>query len=388
MIKIILLDTNFSADPISDKLIDLGYEVFRLGKSTNRNRKKDFENLIDLDYSDIKSVLNFCKSRNISKVIPGCTDLSFKVSNIIGRILESPEYISRGNIDHLLNKKSLAKFLAEYGLPHPITLQEFRYSPLNLNNIKYWIIKPEVGFSGKNIMKIGSQDVSLIKDLKISIDSDGNSILQEFVEGNLYSFSGILADYKIVQSNIVYEECEENTWKVNLSFVDLNFPKKHLKELIDLTERIAVISGKSTGLIHIQFILSEKGPKILEIIERMPGDLYSQLIEFSGYNNYVQGFLSHYIKNMNFTKFDSTRVKSSPIVRITTKMSDFQNFLKLKIKDIKVINSTKVERFGSNVQNEDPEVVIFLKFDNLVFLKTSINSKPFELLLGKSTGIK
>ena len=388
MIKIILLDTNFSADPISDKLIDLGYEVFRLGKSTNRNRKKDFENLIDLDYSDIKSVLNFCKSRNISKVIPGCTDLSFKVSNIIGRILESPEYISRGNIDHLLNKKSLAKFLAEYGLPHPITLQEFRSSPLNLNNIKYWIIKPEVGFSGKNIMKIGSQDVSLIKDLKISIDSDGNSILQEFVEGNLYSFSGILADYKIVQSNIVYEECEENTWKVNLSFVDLNFPKKHLKELIDLTERIAVISGKSTGLIHIQFILSEKGPKILEIIERMPGDLYSQLIEFSGYNNYVQGFLSHYIKNMNFTKFDSTRVKSSPIVRITTKMSDFQNFLKLKIKDIKVINYTKVERFGSNVQNEDPEVVIFLKFDNLVFLKTSINSKPFELLLGKSTGIK
>jgi hypothetical protein len=388
MKKILLLDTNFSANPISDKLIELGYEVFRVGKLKNQNRKKEFENLIDLDYSDIRSVVNFCKSKNISKVVPGCTDLSFKASNIIGSILEIPEYINRGSIDHLLNKKSLAKFLAEYGLPHPITLQEFKSIPLDVTHIKDWIIKPEVGFSGKDIMKIEAQDVSIIKDLRIPTDTYSNSILQEFVVGNLYSFSGILADYKIVQCNIVYEECEENTWKVNLSFVDLEFPKNYLKELIELTERIAKISGKSTGLIHIQFILSEYGPKILEIIERMPGDLYSQLIEFSGCNNYVKGFLSHYIRINNFTKCDSTPAHPSPIVRITTKMSVFQNFLKVKRKDIKVIEYTKVERFGSNPQNEDPEMVIFLNFDDFTSLKTWINSNPLELLLGKSTGGK
>jgi hypothetical protein len=49
--------------------------------------------------------------------------------------------------------------------------------------------------------------------------------------------------------------------------------------LVRQSEKIAGLLGLKTGIFHIQFILRDQKPVIIEICRRPPGDLYIKLVE-------------------------------------------------------------------------------------------------------------
>ena len=54
-IKVMLLDTNFSAKPIYDYLVQTGTEVYVVGGNPNDVLAKSVNNYINLDYSNIQA---------------------------------------------------------------------------------------------------------------------------------------------------------------------------------------------------------------------------------------------------------------------------------------------------------------------------------------------
>jgi hypothetical protein len=361
MKKIILLDPNFSADPISDKLLECGYYVIRIGKLTGTPRVKDHEIFIEIDYSNLNDILDFYKKEQVYQIVPGCTDLSFKISNEIGLIINLPGYSETRNIEHLLSKNKLSKFLEDMNIPHPRTLHPPLKSIPESIKAQNWIAKPNIGFSGKDVTKIDFKEEgsSSIKIRKLIENND--FILQEFVNGPLYSFSGILKESKVIQSNVVVEECISSNWKVDLSYIDRSFPTEFKNELVKIAEKISRKTNKISGLIHMQFILSQTGPKVIELIERMPGDLYSQLIEWSDKATFVSGYLSNFLPNQSYNE-SSGNIKKS-LIRVTTNLSSLRKFIKKNSpQSFELIHLTNVKRSNTLNSNINQEVVAFLNF--------------------------
>ena len=363
MKKIILLDPNFSADPISHKLLESGFKVIRIGKSKRKSRVIKHETFIDIDYSIKKNVLNLFQDERAYQIIPGCTDLSFKMSNEIGIDLNLPGYQKKRSIDHLLSKNKLSIFLEDSYIPHPKTLSgPLKSTPQDLKTHS-WIVKPNIGFSGVGVNKIDFGDKkTTFEKIRKSLKNN-EYILQEFVSGPLYSFSGILKDSKVTQSNIVLEECINENWKVDLSYIDRSFPTVFKNELIEIAEKISCITKKTTGLIHMQFILSDTGPKVIELIERMPGDLYSNLIEWSEKTTFVSGYLSNFLPNLSFDESISSAKKS--LIRVTINLTSLQFFIKNNlVQNFELVHFTPVKRTTNLNSKINQEVVAFLNFPN------------------------
>jgi predicted ATP-grasp superfamily ATP-dependent carboligase len=379
MTKILLLDPNFSADPISDFLLKMGHSVLRVGKSDKNARKRENEQFINQDFSNIDKLIELIKSEYIKQIIPGCTDKSFKIANTVGKLFGFEGYGIERNVEHLLNKKSLARFLQEHGLPHPKTFSEITREELDSTKKINWIMKPEIGFSGNEVTPLNLSDKSLDHSLICEMINQKSIILQEFVEGQLYSFSGILSNYQVINHFIVREECLNNKWRVNLSYVEFNFNEQSEKDLIEMVSKIARVSRKPKGLIHVQFILTSEGPKIIEIIERMPGDLYSNLIRLSGYEYYVTGYLLPYLANFNL---EDLSVKNKiPIVRSTTRLHLINEYFRKNPDSIfKVLEIYDVNRStNSNLAMTD-EVVAFFSLESEILFEKSILTNIFRFI--------
>jgi predicted ATP-grasp superfamily ATP-dependent carboligase len=321
----------------------------------------------------LNEILDFYRKEQVYQIVPGCTDLSFKISNEIGLNLNLPGYSEKRNIEHLLSKNKLSKFLEDMNIPHPRTLHwPLKSIPQSFKS-QDWIAKPNIGFSGNGVTKIdfNEENTSSIKIRKLFENSD--IILQEFVNGPLYSFSGILKDSKVIQSNIVLEECLGSNWKVDFSYIDRSFPTEFKNELINIAERISRETNKISGLIHMQFILSLTGPKVIELIERMPGDLYSQLIEWSDKATFVSGYLSNFLPNQSYNERTGNIKKS--LIRVTTSLSSLRKFIdKNPPQSFELFHLMSVKRSNTLNSNVTQEVVAFLNFPDDESMKNWLNS--------------
>jgi hypothetical protein len=125
----------------------------------------------------------------------------------------------------------------------------------------------------------------------------GTALLEEFVEGELFSYSAFISQGRVVCAFHVAEFGSVNPFVVDTSFV-IPAPA-FTPELQHFTERLVKELGIDGGLMHLQYIANEDQFWIIEPTRRCPGDLYSRLIQLStGYpyaEAYVSSFLSRQI---------------------------------------------------------------------------------------------
>lgn len=300
--KALLVDTNFSAIPIYEYLVSLGMTVYVIGRNPDDFMAKSIPNYIRIDYSNLDVLKQTISEFNIDYVIPGCNDHSYEICSY----LTSESYLI--NVDDfettstLLNKSKFRHFALLHQLPVP---QIFTLETANQTNCSL-IVKPVDAFSGKGITQIATPDFSSIQnaiETAKSYSRNGEVIIEEFVEGQLYSHSAFLTDQKITQDFIVEEYGSANHFVVDTSFVKTDFPIHLLAQVRESIEKISQLLNLKDGLIHTQFICNEQKIWLIEITRRCPGDLYSQLIELStGYSyaaNYAMPFIGQSLKTQS-----------------------------------------------------------------------------------------
>ncbi len=317
MPKVLLIDTNFSSAPIYNYLIQSGHEVFVIGGNPNDFLAKSVKNYINFNYSDVDGVRKIIKSMKIDYIVPGCNDLSYKVCaelNSTGRYcgldtLETTEIIN--------NKLAFRTFASQIGLPVPRIIAEE-------NTGKIWplIVKPVDAYSGRG-MKIVTK--SERHELKKAINRakefsrSETIVLEEYVKGQLYSHSAIIADRKIIMDFIVEEYSTANPFVVDTSRVVYDFPQKMLNDIRDSITLMAQKLELGDGLIHTQFIKKGNSFWLIEITRRCPGDLYSQLIELSTGRRYAQTYTQPFVKQK--IPLRKTKIKKTWIMRHTISQS-------------------------------------------------------------------
>jgi biotin carboxylase len=292
----------------------LGVTVYVIGRNPNDFMAKHVEHYIQADYADLNVLKKVISECNISYVIPGCNDHSYEIcSHLAGE-----SYLV--NIDDfdtastLLNKSKFRHFALAHHLPVP---QIFTTETAVHANCPL-MVKPVDAFSGKGITQINTPTpLSIQKAIEDaqSYSRHGEVIIEEYVEGQLYSHSAFLDHQKIVHDVIVEEYGSANPFVVDTSFVKTDFPAHLLTQVRESIEKMAQLLHLNDGLIHTQFICNEQKIWLIEITRRCPGDLYSQLIELStGFPyaaNYAQSFIGQPLK------IESVQTQNQSIIRHT-----------------------------------------------------------------------
>lgn len=293
MSRVLLVDTNFSSDPIYRCLVRSGHEVTVVGGNPNDMLAKCVADYVDLDYSNVDGLRQLIKDRGIEYLVPGCNDRSYMACAEVNDGSRFPGIDSLSTAETINNKEKFRKFAAMHGLPTPRVLREDEIG-------SRWpvIVKPVDAFSGRGVSvvcEVNKDSLPLAMDHARAESRLGACIVEDYVEGQLYSHTAFLQGSSILIDYLVEEHGTANPFAVDTSRVVYDVPD-HV--VASIRANICALSSNlhlQDGLVHTQFIFDGEKYWLIEVTRRCPGDLYSQLIELStGFKyieNYVQPFL-------------------------------------------------------------------------------------------------
>jgi hypothetical protein len=293
MSNVLLVDTNFSSGPIYQFLVQAGHKVTVVGGNPNDALAKSVEDYVNLDYSDIKKTKQLIIDLNIEYLVPGCNDRSYLVCaeiNDDGRFpgidpLETSEIIN--------NKGKFRDFSVKHGLPTPRVLAEHEIG-------SRWpvIVKPVDAFSGRGVSIIRENNKDELTSAIVcarQASRTGACIVEDYVEGQLYSHTAFIQDGDIIDDHIVEEHGTANPFVVDTCRVLYDFPELMLDSIRANICFLAKKLNLQDGLTHTQFISDGSDHWLIEITRRCPGDLYSQLIELSTGLHYAENYARPFI---------------------------------------------------------------------------------------------
>jgi biotin carboxylase len=290
---VLLLDTNVASAPIYRYLVDAGHDVYVTGSKPDDVLAKSVANYIELDYSQVDAVAALVDRLGADFLVPGCNDLSYETCAAISAKRRFPGIDPEDTVRILGNKQDFRRYAAAAGIPAPRQIAES--GALTAGAV---IVKPADAYSGRGITALPAPSAdelaAAIQQAK-AFSRSGTCLIEEFVEGQLYSHSAFLGPDGVIVDFIVEEHGSVNAFAVDTSYVVTDFDPTLLGKVRASIEQIARDLQLTEGLIHTQFIAGGERFWIIEITRRCPGDLYSQLIaSATGFNyaeNYARPFL-------------------------------------------------------------------------------------------------
>jgi uncharacterized protein len=272
------------------------------------------------------------------------------------------------------DKLWLAKWLQAKGFPSIPT-----FSPEDIDNrYKNMIVKPRKGAGGIGCRKISdlslwnsdgpnSQGFKGANDSSNSIEHE--LIIQEYVEG-LPASASVICNGKDAVTISVNEQLVGEPWAGAMPFrysgniTPLDTTEKLLKEIARLAEE--VVSGlKLVGSNGVDFILSSKGPVVVEVNPRFQGSLDSVELAtgmnvFQAHLDSIEGFLP---EPQSYRKVAGRAVIYSQFnIRIERDLRELVDYV------------ADVPRLGSTMNRDDPVASVLAcsaqRGDVLELLKT------------------
>lgn len=293
MSNVLLVDTNFSSGPIYQFLREVGHSVTVIGGNPGDALAKSVDDYINLDYSDIAKTKQVISDRNIKYIVPGCNDHSYLVCSKINSDGIFPGIDSLATAEIIINKDKFRAFAAEQGLPTPRVLAAEEIGTR-------WpiIVKPVDAFSGRGVTIIrecNKDELTTALVLARQASRTGVCIVEDYVDGQLYSHSAFIHDGEIVSDYIVEEHGTANPFVVDTSRVFYDLSESMLESIRADIRLLVNRLNLQDGLVHTQFISNGHDYWLIEITRRCPGDLYSQLIELSTGFPYAENYARPFI---------------------------------------------------------------------------------------------
>lgn len=293
MKKVLLVDSSFSAVPIYQYLCERGFEVYVCGANPADPLAKWASNFILLDYSCIDALRELINRLKVQYLIPGCNDVSY---HVCASLNEGNRFcgIDDEHVSSTINSKDKFRMYAiSHDIPVPSVFKSFA-------EIEKWpiIVKPTDAYSGRGISVLKYPEQAEIKNAieqALDFSRTKSYIIEEYVEGQLYSHSAFISNEMIVTDFVVKEFCSTNPFAVDTSYVSRDFPSDVLDRIRKMVCSMCSDLKLKDGLVHTQFIMMNYDIYFIEVTRRCPGDLYSKLIEDSTGFAYAEAYAKPFI---------------------------------------------------------------------------------------------
>jgi len=263
----------------------LGYRVISSGNRPGELGHQYADEYRPADFSDPDAILHLARDLNVSAICACCNDFSALSAAYAAEKMGLPGHDNYETARIIHHKDLYRKFAHEHGIPAPQAMG-FSTKPEALAGMLQMplplIVKPVDLTGGKGMSTIRERaEEEAAVEKAFSISRSKRIVAEEFIEGSRHGFSAFLVDGRVVFHFSDNEHYFLNPYLVSGASVPSIVSPEIETMLCAETEKIAGLLSLKPGIFHVQFILHNGRPVIIEICRRAPGDLYIRLVELA-----------------------------------------------------------------------------------------------------------
>lgn len=258
----------------------LGYYIICTGSLQGQIGEKYVDEYIQADYSDKESILKIAEEKAIDAICQCCNDFGVYTAAYVAEKLNLPGYDSYETTLLLHNKDRFKKFATKNKICTPeaemFADEEAAMAWCRKQECYPVIIKPVDASAGNGVSKADTAEEACGFIKKAFHASRGRKIIIEpFITGSQHGFCTFLIDRKVVACSSNNEYSVLNPYRVEID----TFPADNFVEVKELLiaeiEKIAMLLSLKDGIFHLQYIMHENKPFIVEVMRRVLGNMYS-----------------------------------------------------------------------------------------------------------------
>lgn len=278
MKRLLMLNSGYFEIPLILAAKNQGFYVITTGNNTNAPAHKYANEYINFDYSDYDGMVNLAKKLKIDAISQGCSDNCALTAAYIGEKLGVKGHDSFKNAQIIHRKDCFKKFVSKYQIHSPLAYQFNNIDEalkLDVQSKLPLIVKPNDQAGGKGVTKVCDAEEYKSAVNKAFLKSNAKSIVVEpFLDGSLHSFTTFIVNKKVKACATFNDYSFVNKFLTNSGISPADDAELAQKLLIPEVEFIANKLGLVDGLLHMQYIMKDGQPWIIEMMRRMPGNNY------------------------------------------------------------------------------------------------------------------
>jgi len=262
-----------------------GYEVLTSGNKPQDLGHRYGDRYVPADYSDPEAILGIAGEYRVDALAASANDFSALSCAYAAERLRLPghdPFETAKTLHHKDRFRALARQL-QLNVPDAISLTKKEATTLKNLPLRFPVMVKPVDLSGGKGMTRVQSPAQLTTAIHKAFRSTQKEsiVIEEYIQGSNHGYSSFLLDGKIVFGFMDDEHYFLNPYLVSGASTSLKYSKQLAKKLNRQLERLAQAMNLVDGLLHVQFILRDDDPYIIEICRRTPGDLYVKLVEYA-----------------------------------------------------------------------------------------------------------
>lgn len=279
MKKVLLLCTSHNDLGLVRALRKLGCYIIATGNRENSPGERWVDKYIKADYSDKDLILNIAKEENIDAICQCCNDFGVYTAAYVAEKMGLPGYDSYETTLTLHNKDKFKEFARRHGIQTPLS-EAFDNKEDALHALAAMeypiIVKPTDASAGNGINK-ASNEAEAICAIEEAFGKSraGRIVMEPYIEGTQHGFCTFLHNRKVVCCCTNNEYSILNPYRVEIDTYPADEWQVAYPVLVEQIEKMAELLNLSDGIFHLQYILKDGTPWIIEVMRRVLGNMYS-----------------------------------------------------------------------------------------------------------------
>ena len=381
--KMLIAGGGYADIPLIHAAQSLGYHVITSGNRASDLGHRESDQYCPGDFSDPEAMLRIAREQKIVAICACCNDFSALSAAYVAEQMGLPGHDPFETALIIHHKDRYREFAEANGIPTP---KAFGYSDFDsalgaLDKLELpVIIKPVDLTGGKGITRVNSPvEFKTAIERAFAISKSKRIVVEEFITGTRHGFSAFMRQGKVVFHFADNEHYHLSPYLVSAASTPTLAPKRAIDDLIRQTEHICELLTLKDGIFHVQFILRDKQPYIIEICRRAPGDMYIMLVQHATGVDYPQ-WIVRAAAGLEIPDLRQEEVKGCYVRHC------IMGFSAGRLRGVNIdstIEEKIVERmvwWNTGDQVLDPAVhkfgIVFMKFENIEQMMGSIDNFP------------
>ena len=312
MKKILILGGSHRDIPLIKASQDLGYFVITLGNKDYYLGHNYSNKAYKINFNDLNMVKKIIDDENIDYILPGSGEESYLNTVKLAHELNIGNFDIPEVANLIHNKWKFKEFCLNNNISTPNG--KFYTNIDDLTDLSFPIVVKPTNLSGGRGVEIVNSKEELVKSLLEAKKVTNEIFLEEFIEGKLIAYSIFLKNQKIIYGFTGEDKTYLNKYLITSAF-PCEVKEETLQKMKYDIEKIAKLLNLVDGMFHLQIMIKDDIPYIIDVTRRIPGDLYPYLIEYCDGVEYSKAVVKAYTTGVIDDEFNTKYEKQNFIIR-------------------------------------------------------------------------
>lgn len=287
--RILVVGGSHAEIPLIDAAHRLGLHVTTTGNQPHGLGHLRADEYVPADFSDREAIRALAERLGVVGIVSGCNDFAALSTAWAAERLGLGGHDSFETTVRIHHKDRFRELLEELGIPTPASgvVRGLDEAVEVCRRIGFPVIVKPVDLTGGKGMTVCRSEGELDGAVAhgFSLTRQSHLVVEQFMEGTRHGFTCFVTEGRVGFWFADDEQYFHNQFLVSGTTTPTSMPSTAITELVDAVETITRSLQLVDGLMHVQCIQTEAGPRIVELCRRCPGDLYPWFVQLStGYD--------------------------------------------------------------------------------------------------------